>query len=206
MPPPKQAFRLHLPAVPHTLTHDDYSHCAFTGKVLRFSSMMRSRGFEVIHYGTEGSKSGATRDIQLFTQQEWKSLRVKSIRHLKPNDFKTDEEAQAYLDNPKTFFGDLANWSTPLYEEFNRRFKVELAKNYTKPDLVCIALGKTYDMALNDMDVIPIETGIGYSGSCKNYRIFESHTWMSRTIGVEDKDPNNYWFVIPNFFNTLEFP
>lgn len=202
----KQAFRLHLPAIPHTLTHDDYSHCAFTGKVLRFSSMMRSRGFEVIHYGTEGSKSGATRDVQLFTQQEWKDLRVKSIRHLKPTEFKTDEEAQAYLDNPKTFFGDLANWCTPLYEEFNRRFKVELTKNYKKPDLVCIALGKSYDAALNGMDVIPIETGIGYNGSCKNFRIFESHTWMARTIGGEDKDPNNYWFVIPNFFNTLEFP
>jgi len=206
MPSPRQAFRLHLPAIPHTLTHDDYSHCAFTGKVLRFSSMMRSRGFEVIHYGAEGSKSGATHDVQLFTRQEWKDLRVKSIRHLKPTDFKTDEEAQAYLDNPKTFFGELANWSTPLYEEFNRRFKVELSKNYKKPDLVCIALGKSYDAALNDMDVIPIETGIGYGGSCKNFRIFESHTWMARTLGVEDKDPNNYWFVIPNFFNTLEFP
>jgi glycosyltransferase involved in cell wall biosynthesis len=202
----KQAFRLHLPAIPHTLTHDDYSHCAFTGKVLRFSSMMRSRGFEVIHYGTEGSKSGATRDVQLFTTQEWKDLRIKSIRHLKPTEFKTDEEAQAYLDNPKTFFGELANWCTPLYEEFNRRFKAELTKNYTSPDLVCIALGKSYDAALEGMNVIPIETGIGYNGSCKNFRIFESHTWMARTIGVEDKDPNNYWFVIPNFFNILEFP
>jgi len=201
-----QSFRLHLPAIPHTLTHDDYSHCAFTGKVLRFSSMMRSRGFEVIHYGTEGSKSGASQDIQLFTTQEWKELRVKSIRHLKPNDFKTDEEAQAYLDNPKTFFGELANFSTPLYDEFNRRFKTALTANYRKPDLVCIALGKSYDLALNDMSVIPIETGIGYNGSCKNFRIFESHTWMARTIGVENKDPNNYWFVIPNFFNTLEFP
>ena len=206
MPPPPQTFRLHLPAIPHTLTHDDYSHCAFTGKVLRFSSMMRSRGFEVIHYGTEGSKSGANRDVQLFTTQEWKDLRVKSIRHLKPTEFKTDAEAQAYLDNPKTFFGELANWCTPLYEEFNRRFKVELAKNYTSPDLVCIALGKSYDSALEGMNVIPIETGIGYNGSSKNFRIFESHTWMARTIGVEDKDPNNYWCVIPNFFNVLEFP
>ena len=74
--PTQQAFRLHLPAIPHTLTHDDYSHCAFTGKVLRFSSMMRSRGFEVIHYGTEGSKSGATRDVQMFTKKEWNDLRV----------------------------------------------------------------------------------------------------------------------------------
>ena len=206
MPPPTQPFRLHLPAIPHTLTHDDFSHCAFTGKVLRFSSMMRSRGFEVIHYGVEGSKSGANRDIQLLNQQEWKDLRVKSIRHLKPNDFKSDAAAQAYLDNPKTFFGELANWSTPLYDEFNRRFKVALTENYRPNDIVCIALGKSYDPAINGMDIIHIETGIGYQGSHSNFRIFESHTWMSKTVGTEDCDPNNYWFVIPNFFNTLEFP
>jgi len=205
MPTPPQ-FRLHLPAIPHTLTREDFSHCAFTGKVLRFSSMMRSRGFEVIHYGTEGSKSGANRDVQLFTQAEWQDLRVKSIRFLQPDRYKDDESTKAYFSNPKLGIGDLANWNTPMYVEFNRRFKIALQENYKKPDLVCIALGKSYDVALQDMDVITIETGIGYRGSCKNFRIFESHTWMAKTLGEENKDPNNYWFVIPNFINTVEFP
>ena len=35
-------IRLHLLAIPHTITTDDFSHCAFTGKVLRFSPMMRT--------------------------------------------------------------------------------------------------------------------------------------------------------------------
>jgi len=204
--PPLPTFRLHLPAIPHTLTREDFSHCAFTGKVLRFSSMMRSRGFEVIHYGTEGSKSGATRDVQLFTRQEWHGLRIQSVRFLHPDRFKDDESANAYLSDPKTATGELANWNTPLYVEFNRRFKVALSENYRKPDLVCIALGQSYNAAIHDMDVIPIETGIGYKWSCKNFRIFESHTWMAKTLGSEDKDPNNYWFVIPNFINTLDFP
>ena len=59
-------IRLHILAIPHTITRDEYSHCAFTGKVLRFSPMMRSRGFEVFHYGVETSESGADKDINLF--------------------------------------------------------------------------------------------------------------------------------------------
>ena len=49
-------IRLHMPAIPHTITTNEYSHFAFTGKVLRFAPMMISRGFEVYHYGIETSK------------------------------------------------------------------------------------------------------------------------------------------------------
>jgi glycosyltransferase involved in cell wall biosynthesis len=198
-------IRLHLPAIPHTITHDDFSHCAFTGKVKRFSPMMRSRGFEVIHYGTEGSDSGANRDVQLFTRAEWQDLRIRSLRQLKP-ELDSDEKAEAHLQNPQSFYGDLANWSTPLYEEFNRRFKAALLKDYRKPDLVCIPLGHSYDAALSGLDCIILEFGIGYSGSCKNFRVFESHSWMSKTLTEENKSPQNYWFVVPHSFNIIEFP
>ena len=33
---------LHLPALAHTITTDEFSHCAFTGKVLRFAPMVSS--------------------------------------------------------------------------------------------------------------------------------------------------------------------
>ncbi len=65
-------IRLHLPAIPYTITRDEYSHDAFTGKVKRFSPMMRSRGFEVFHYGIETSDSGANKDIELMTKAEWR--------------------------------------------------------------------------------------------------------------------------------------
>jgi len=62
-----EKIRLHMLAVPHTITNKEFSHCAFTGKVLRFCPMMRSRGFEVYHYGVETSESNATKQIDLFT-------------------------------------------------------------------------------------------------------------------------------------------
>ena len=42
--------------------------------------MMRSRGFEVFHYGVEGSQSGADKDIDIFTEKEWNELRIESYK------------------------------------------------------------------------------------------------------------------------------
>jgi len=78
------SIRLHLLAVPFTITRDEYSHCAYTGKVKRFSPMMRSRGFEVYHYGIETSESGATKDINLMTKAEWSDLRIKTYQFIYP--------------------------------------------------------------------------------------------------------------------------
>ena len=73
---------LHIPAIPHTITSQLHSHCAFTGKVLRFAPMMRSCGYQVYHYGVEGSEVEDT--IDLLTKQEWQQLRVESYQQLHP--------------------------------------------------------------------------------------------------------------------------
>jgi hypothetical protein len=78
-------IRLHLLAVPHTITRSEYSHCAFTGKVQRFSPMMRSVGFEVYHYGIESSDSGADKNFNILSINEWKRLRIESYKSLNPD-------------------------------------------------------------------------------------------------------------------------
>ena len=60
--------RLHILGLPHTITSNEFSHCAFTGKVLRFGPMMLSRGFEVYHYGVEGSEIECTKKIDILTE------------------------------------------------------------------------------------------------------------------------------------------
>lgn len=199
-------IRLHLPAIPYTITRSEYSHDAFTGKVLNFSPMMRSNpAFEVVHYGVETSESGADRDIQLFTKEEWNNLRIESMMSLHTE--LTREQATAAILDPKTFVGTLANWSTPLFKEFNRRFREALKTNYRsqQTDIVCVPLGQSYDEALNGLSYTVVEFGIGYSNSCKNYRVFESNSWLSHNLGKQGAEPNNYWFVIPYYFNVAEF-
>ena len=65
--------RLHIPAIPHAITSQLYSHCAFTGKVLRFAPMMRSRGYQAYRYGVEGSEAQADLSVDLLPRQEGSS-------------------------------------------------------------------------------------------------------------------------------------
>ena len=205
-PVQKPRIRLHMPAIPHTLTRDEFSHCAFTGKVQRFATMMRRRGFEVYHYGVESSTPDADKDIQLLTLNEWNALRVQSYKTLYPT--LTDDMIVSKMMDKATFFGDLANFSTPLYHEFNRRFRTELMKRYrgSSTDIVCLPVGEAYDMALVGLPYLIVETGIGYNNPNKDFRIYESYAWLNNSLGKENKWPSNYWYVIPMNFNLLEFP
>lgn len=198
-------IRLHVPAIPYTITRDEFSHDAYTGKVQRFSPMMRSRGFEVYHYGIETSESGATKSFDLLTKEEWRQLRIETVKFVEPHH--THEEAVKRNDDPSMIISTLSNWGSPLTKEFNKRFRQKLIENYrsTKTDIVCVPLGRTYQEALDNLNVVKVESGIGYNGSYFDFRIFESYSWLSRTLGVDNRQPSNYWFVVPNFFDTNEF-
>jgi glycosyltransferase involved in cell wall biosynthesis len=195
-----------MPAIPHTITINEYSHCAFTGKVLRFAPMMISRGFDVYHYGIETSQPNATKNIDLLTKDEWTKLKVESYKFLHPT--LTEDEIVIKLNDTKQFIGDLANIGTPLYAEFNKRFKTALQENYrsNKTDIICLPFGHSVEQAISGLNYLEVESGIGYNGSYKNFRIFESYCKLHVTMTKEDKLCQHYWFVIPNYYDTLEWP
>ena len=174
-------MRLHLAAVPHTITSPEYSHCAFTGKVLRMSPMMLSLGYEVYHYGVAGSMSGG-HNIDILSRDEWEELRVASHRELYP-----DREI-----TPQNFIGDLANTGTPLYKEFNRRFRAALLEHYRDGDIVRLPFGEAHRESIEGLDVLAVESGIGYPTSFLPFRIYESHAAKAWACGREQKSPHNY--------------
>jgi glycosyltransferase involved in cell wall biosynthesis len=199
-------IRLHMPAIPHTITRSEFSHCAFTGKVLRFAPMMMSRGFEVYHYGVETSESGATKQIDLLTKVEWEKLRIDSYKAMMPE--LNEEQIFTKLKDPSQYIGNLGNITYPIYKEFNVRFRTELIKHYrsSKTDIVCFPFGPGHEDAIKGLDVIVVETGIGYPNSYKGFRIFESHAKLHMHLQKENKQLENYWFVCPNYFNITEWP
>lgn len=198
-------IRLHIPAIPYTITRSEYSHDAFTNKVKQFCPMMLSRNFEVYHYGVETSDVDATKHFDLLTKDEWTELRIKTVQFVEPT--LTYEQAKKKNDDPEMVISTLSNWSSPLTKEFNKRFREKMSENYrsTSTDIVCMPLGRTHQDGVDGLNVVALEFGIGYNDSYMNYRIFESYSWMSRSLGSEKKDPNNYWFVIPHGFNVDEF-
>ena len=196
-------IRLHILGLPHTITRDEFSHCAFTGKIQRFSPMMRSVGYEVFHYGVEGSDSGADKNFNVLSLEEWNQLRFISYKIHEPN--LKDEEIIKKNNDPATFVGDLGNSTYPLYIEFNKRLTQLLDKNYRSRaiDIICLPFGRGHAQAINNKNYIVVESGIGYPISFCDFRIFESHAWLHCIHGKEDKMcVSNYNFVVPNYFDS----
>ena len=126
------------------------------------SPMMLSLGYEVIHYGVAGSMSGG-HNIDLLSRDEREEIRLASHRELYP-----DREITA-----ENFIGDLANIGTPLYKEFNRRFRAALLEHYRDGDIVCRPFGEAHEEAVEGF--LAVESGIGYPTSFLPFRIYESH-------------------------------
>ena len=199
-------LRLHILGLPHTITSNEYSHCAFTGKVLRFGSMMLSRNFEVYHYGIESSEIECTKHFSIFNIKKWNNLRKESLKFLYPE--LSYEEIDNRIADKKKFVGDLGNYGTPLYKIFNLKLKTILNQNYRSKttDIVCLPFGRAHDDALYGYDYLTVESGIGYEGSYRDFRIFESYAILHQTMNADKKGCQHYWFVVPNYYNIIEWP
>ncbi len=88
-------MRLHLLGIPHTVTTKAFAHCAFTQKVYKFSRMMVPLGYEVIHYGVEGSDSGASEDVVVMGQEEHQRLLGHPYNHDKTAFYGNDAQADS---------------------------------------------------------------------------------------------------------------
>jgi len=179
---------LHLIGIFHTIHSLDYSHCAFTGKALRFSKMMKPFGYRVIEYANQGSESEADEKVQILGKDELYTL--------------------AGVQKETDFHGNLATIGSKHYIAFNERLIAEMQKRVGPKDIICHPFGHAHS-AIKSLfpNNIHVETGIGYPTLMPGtIRIFESYAWRHFHAG---KDNNNqgkhYEFVIPNYFDKDEW-
>jgi glycosyltransferase involved in cell wall biosynthesis len=178
---------LHLLGIFHTIHNQDFSHCAFTGKALRFSKMLRAQGYDVIEYANEGSESEATEKVTMLTRAEYDNF---------------------FGDRKHTdFHGDIAATGTPHHLLFESRLIPELKKRVGPTDLICHPFGHSHSSLLNLFPSnIHVETGIGYPTlMAGTMRIFESNAWRHYHCAKEDRQGTNYEWVIPNYFELNEW-
>lgn len=173
---------LHLIGIFHTIHNQEFSHCAFTGKALRFPKMMQAQGYQVIEYSNEGSESTADEKVVILTRDEY--TRMLGTR------------------DKKAFHGDSAATGTPHHALFDERVLRELKKRVKPTDIICHPFGHAH---YNAMPAFPnnihCETGIGYP-TCMNgtMKIFESYAWRHYHCGKDGRQGSNYEWVIPNYF------
>lgn len=194
-------MKLHLLALPHTVTRADFSHCAFTGKVLRFSPMLRKQGYEVIHYGVEGSESGANEHVEILTRDEHLQLLGIPDYHVRP----------------RRTVGSDALEDGPVYRQFNFTLRDELQQRLEPGDVVCLPFGNAHDAATRGLELLVsgeamrLETGIGYPDPPTMHRVYESEAWRHWVLGAEQrsgagwKSPRLEW-VIPNYYDPRDWP
>ena len=174
---------LHLVGIFHTIHNQAYSHCAFTGKALRFPRMLQMYDYNVIEYANEGSESTADEKVVMLTQKELADLTGARKK--------------------EDFHGDLASVSTPWHHLFESRLVQELKKRVQPNDIICHPFGHAHSRLMQDFPKnAHVETGIGYPTLMANsLRIFESYAWRHYHCGKDGRQSSHYEWVIPNYFD-----
>lgn len=174
--------KLHLLGLFHTKVAQSFSHCAFTGKVLRFSKMMRSVGYDVVEYSNAGSESEATEHVEILNNEEFEELYGSRDR--------------------KDFYGDVAVVGSEGHRLFEAKLIPRLQSRLADNDIVCHPFGHAHSRLL---EIFPnhhhVETGIGYPTTMEGaFHIYETNAWMHYHQGKERRNGRNYEWVIPNYF------
>jgi glycosyltransferase involved in cell wall biosynthesis len=181
-------MRVHLLGVPHTITTRRFSHDAFTNKVRLMAPMLSLAGYETVHYGTEGSDSGASSQVNVLSDGEFWDL----LGHR--------------MEDPKRFHADDARVNNAVYTEFNHRLRAILADAVAPGDVVFHPIGRGHQAILGSHVGVDCEMGIGYPESYLPFRIFESSAWMHYHQAKFQRPPSAYEWVIPASFDLDEWP
>lgn len=177
---------LHVCALPHTRTTKEFSCCAYTQKVLKFCRMMGGRGWEVVHYGAEGSQPPDAEHVTVITANE-------QARYC-----------------PKNYYDVKWNPEEPYWKIANNNTARQVYKHLRSPrDILCVIGGLCQKPIADQLPaVMCCEFGIGYNGTFAPYRVFESYSHMHKVWGTQGgEDPDGRWYdvVIPNYFDLDDF-
>jgi len=221
---------LHLIGIFHTIPSQAFSHCAFTGKALRFPRMMQAQGFDVIEYANEGSEAGASEHVQILTAEEHtamfgsllpvelESLRVEELRPiarraglatLGRSGRKADLLRALGSCRQEQFHGDQAVVGSAGHALFESRLREEMERRVQPGDVICHPFGHAHEAAMSwfpQPQNRHVETGIGYPTLMPAaIHCFESNAWMHYHAGKEGRHGKNYDWVIPNYFDLADW-
>jgi len=169
---------------------------------MRFSPMMRSAGYTVIHYGNAGAVSGANEQVDVLSQEETEYYLGKH-----------DPAAPA-------FYEDRVNTSSRLYQIFNSSLHRRLGARVEPGDVLCYPFGNAHADALVGpceeklKQVHHVEIGVGYEETFCSHVVFDSYAWMHWHLGkkfqsspANDRQRNgsDYNWVIRNYFDLEEW-
>ena len=153
-------MKLHILAIPHTVTSKKYLACAFTQKVYKFIKMMKGSGHEMIHYGHEDSEV--------------------DCEHVSVTDDDVLGQAYGDYDWRGGFFKH--NTADHAHTTFYKNTSIELRERSEPGEAILCFWGYGHRPAIKHLEKTNyiIEPGIGYNagGTFAPYKVFESYAVM----------------------------
>jgi hypothetical protein len=180
---------LHVLGLAHTKTTKEYSACAYTQKVFKLCKMMKALGYDVYHYGAEGSNPDCTEHIDVVSD----AIQLKTYGGY-------DWKKEMFKHDPT----DLA------YRTFDENAIREVNKRKGPKDLLLISMGNYQKPIFDKVGMMGVEMGVGYTGVFTDKRVFESYAWMHYIYGMMYPnsggcDGSFYDVVIPNYYDPEDF-
>jgi glycosyltransferase involved in cell wall biosynthesis len=179
-------MRFHLLGLAHLTTARKNSACAYTQKIVKLAKMLKEKGHTIYFYGVEGSEVECDEFVEVSTQ----SLLRKAYRDY-------DQSTEFFKHNP----GD------PAHQSFNNNAIREIEKRKAERDILLCPMGNYQKPIADAVNLLTIESGIGYTGVFSSFRVFESYAWMHYIYGLLRQE-DGVWYdaVIPNYFEVEDFP
>jgi len=174
---------------PHSETTLAWTPDAYSAKTRRLGTMLTGKGYRVVLYGGSRNESDVAQFVPLVSAEE----RERWFPGFSP-----------HLEVWNNYDTSLDPWRT-----FNGRAAAEIRKRATKGDILGLTMGQAHQpiaMALADMGLYIVETGIGYSGVFAPFRVFESRAWETYLAGRDGSDFRAFDRVIPNSYDPDELP
>jgi glycosyltransferase involved in cell wall biosynthesis len=178
-------LRFHLLGLAHLPTHRENSACAYTQKVVKLAKILKSYGHTVYFYGVEGSDVECDELIFVSTQKV-----------LNATYGEYDQAREFFRHDPK----DLAHTT------FNENAINAINERKTEDDILLCPMGNYQQPISQGVNLLTVESGIGYTGVFSAFRVFESYAWMHYIYGLLNQT-DGVWYdaVIPNYFEVDDF-
>lgn len=150
---------------------------------------MTSLGHTVYLYASEDNEANVSELITVITKDK-------------------QQEFFGTQNHTKDFFSITWNPDDTHWQYMNSNAIKEIKKRIQPRDFICV-IGGVCQKQIADAfpDILSVEYGIGYTGVFSKYRVFESYAHLHYVHGeMKDDSGNFYDTVIPNYYDTAEFP